>query len=201
MAAWVTAARDTTDADCVWLAGHSEGGLVALASAQQVDYLCGLVLIAAPGRRLSDVIREQLRANPANAILLDDAMAAIDGLEAGNPVDVSAMHTALQQLFNPAVQGFLISVFSYDPAALLAAYDGPVLIIQGDTDLQVTVEDAERLAAARPGLEATIIPGMNHVLKPAPGDDRAANLATYGDAELGLAPELLAAIGFFLMAE
>lgn len=198
MAAWVTAARQATGADCIWLAGHSEGGLVALASAQSVPDLCGLVLIAAPGRPLGDVMREQLRANPANAIVLDDALHAIDSLEAGDLVDVSGMHPALQQLFAPVVQTFLISLYSYDPAALLAVYDGPVLIVQGDTDLQVTVADAEHLAAARPGLSPTIIPGMNHVLKPAPGDDRAANFATYGDAELGLAAGMVDATAGFL---
>ncbi|MEZ5670471.1 MAG: alpha/beta fold hydrolase [Alphaproteobacteria bacterium] len=131
--AWVTAARAATGAGCVWLAGHSEGGLVALAAAQRLDDLCGLVLIAAPGRRLGDVMRAQLRANPANAVLLDDALGAIDSLEAGTPADVAAIHPALQQLFAPAVQGFLISLYSYDPAALLAAYDGPVLVVQGDS--------------------------------------------------------------------
>lgn len=198
---WVTAARQATGADCVWLAGHSEGGLVALASAQSVPDLCGLILIAAPGRPLGDVMREQLRANPANAIVLDDALHAIDNLEAGSEVDVSDMHPALQQLFAPVVQAFLISLYSYDPAALLAGYDGAVLIVQGDTDLQVTVADAEHLALARPGLSPTIIAGMNHVLKPAPGDDRAANFATYADAGLGLSAGLVAAIAGFLAAD
>ena len=47
---------------CVWLAGHSEGGLIALAAAQRDD-ICGLVLIAAPGRKLDAILHEQLAAN------------------------------------------------------------------------------------------------------------------------------------------
>ena len=35
--AWVKAARARTGASCVWVLGHSEGGLVALAAAQQPD--------------------------------------------------------------------------------------------------------------------------------------------------------------------
>ena len=47
--AWVKAIRETTGADCVWLLGHSEGGLIALATAQKEDAICGLVLVATPG--------------------------------------------------------------------------------------------------------------------------------------------------------
>ena len=47
---WVGTIREKTGTRCVWLAGHSEGGLVALAAAAKVTGLCGLVLIATPGR-------------------------------------------------------------------------------------------------------------------------------------------------------
>ena len=80
---WAKALRKRTGARCVWLLGHSEGGLIALAAAQQPQDLCGLILVAAPGRKLGTLLREQLQANPANAPLLPQAMAALDSLEAG----------------------------------------------------------------------------------------------------------------------
>ncbi|MGB6228525.1 MAG: alpha/beta hydrolase, partial [Litorimonas sp.] len=112
---WADALRAETGRDCVHLLGHSEGGLmVSAAAARDSEGLCGLILVAAPGRPLGDVLREQLRANPANAPILPDALATIDALEAGERVDVSAMHPALQGLFAPAVQGFLISSLAAD---------------------------------------------------------------------------------------
>ncbi len=69
--AWVDAVRVRTGAECVWLLGHSEGGLVALAAATKADHICGVILVAAAGRPLADVIREQLNASPANAPLMD----------------------------------------------------------------------------------------------------------------------------------
>lgn len=45
---------------CVWLAGHSEGGLVALAAAGRQAGICGLILLAAPGRPLGTILRAQL---------------------------------------------------------------------------------------------------------------------------------------------
>jgi len=82
--AWVEVARERTAAECAFILGHSEGGLVALVAAQAAGpSLCGLVLVAAPGRPMGVVLREQLRANPANAPLLADALAAIEALEGG----------------------------------------------------------------------------------------------------------------------
>jgi fermentation-respiration switch protein FrsA (DUF1100 family) len=91
-------------------------------------------------------LRDQLRANPANAPLLDQALSAITRLEAGERVDATTLHPALMSLFAPQVQGFLISLFSYDPAALLAKNSKPVLVVQGGRDLQVGEADARRLA-------------------------------------------------------
>jgi pimeloyl-ACP methyl ester carboxylesterase len=196
---WKAAIRERSGVKCVWIAGHSEGGLVALAGAQKEKDVCGLLLIAAPGRPLADVMRAQLKANPANAPILEDALSAISSLEAGKPVDVAKFHPALQGLFAPQVQKFLISLFSYDPAALLRGQDKPVLIVQGESDLQVGAEDAKRLAAANPAAKLVLLPGVNHVLKAAPADDLAANMATYGNPDLPLAPGVVAAIADFVL--
>lgn len=198
--AWAAKLRAETGAPCVWLEGHSEGSLVALLAARDSRDSCGLVLLSAPGRRLSDVLREQLRANPANAPLLESALHAIDELEAGRTVDTTDMPPPLLNLFHPKVQGFLIEMFRHDPAALAAGYRGPVLILQGDADLQVSVADAERLAAAHPGAKLVILPGVNHILK-AGSRDRAATRAIFADPSLPLAPGVVDAIADFVTAQ
>lgn len=200
IAAWTAAIRERTGARCVWLAGHSEGALVALVAAQTDVNVCGIVLIAGGGRRLSDVLREQLRANPANASLIEESERIIRELEAGRRVPAAQISAPLQPLFRENVQGFVISLFSYDPPALLRAYQGPVLIMQGTTDLQVTMQDAELLAAARPGLEIVRLEGVNHVLKEAPMD-RGANLATYSNANLPLAPSIVERIAAYIQQQ
>lgn len=179
--AWAQALKPVTGARCIWLLGHSEGALVAAAAASERDEdICGLIIVAGAGRPLGQVLRDQLRADPANAPLLDEAFAAITSLEAGRSVDISNMHPALQALFVPAAQPFLMDVMAYDPPELLRKYKGPVLVVQGTADLQISMADAERLASARPGVKLVKVEGMNHVLKEAPGD-RAGNLATYRD--------------------
>jgi uncharacterized protein len=198
--AWAASIRKQTGAACIWVLGHSEGGLVALAAAQKASDICGLILVAAAGRPLPEILREQLRANPANAPILDQALAAIADLEAGKRVDTTKMNPALTPLFAPRVQGFLINVFSLDPAKLIAGVTTPILILQGERDLQVGVVDANRLKDAAPKAKLILLPNVNHVLKTVSSDDRRLNAATYADPSLPLAPGVVDAIADFLAA-
>lgn len=197
--AWIKVLRAKTGARCVWVLGHSEGALVAEAAAQDPEGVCGVILVSGMGRKFGDVITAQLKANPANAPLLPEALPAIAQLEAGHRVDTTGMNPALLPLFRASVQGYLIDIMAKDPVKLLAAYRGPALVLQGTTDLQVSVEDARMLAAARPGVTLVLLPGVNHVLEAAPADLRA-NLATYADPSLPLAPGVAEAIASFIKA-
>jgi pimeloyl-ACP methyl ester carboxylesterase len=81
--AWIDVIRKLSGGRCVWALGHSDGGLVALAAATKADGLCGVALVSAPGRPVGDVLRDQLKANPANAPILDDALKTVQHLENG----------------------------------------------------------------------------------------------------------------------
>ncbi|QBE62262.1 alpha/beta hydrolase [Pseudoduganella lutea] len=196
--AWIAALRQRTGAACVWLIGHSEGGLVAMAAAKSQAGVCGLVLVSAAGRPLGEVLREQLKANPANAPLLAQAMPAIDALEQGRNVETAALHPALLNLFGPQIQGFLISAFSYDPRRLLAGYRQPVLVVQGTRDIQVGEADARLLKQASPHAELVLLPDVNHVLKRVASEDLRANHAAYADPDLPLAPGVGSAVAGFI---
>ena len=162
--------------------GHGEGGLVATRLAMRAR-LDRLVLIAAPGRRASVVLRDQLAAIDMAPVLRQRTDATIRALERGETVDDPPKGMAA--LFRPSVQPYLISWFKLDPRAELARVSVPTLVIQGATDLQVSVADARLLASARPGVRLDVVEGMNHVLRAAPLA-RGANLASYTSPELPL---------------
>lgn len=195
---WVSSIRRSTGTRCVWLLGHSEGGLIALTAAQRPAGICGVILVAAVGRKIGTVLRQQLADNPANAPYLRDAYAAIDSLEAGKRVDTASLPEPLRQLFGEEIQAFLIDLFAENPAALASKLTVPLLILQGDQDFQVTIEDARALAAAQPRAKLVLLPGVNHVLKVPQGTDRAANLRAYADPNLPIAPSAVEAIAQFV---
>lgn len=195
---WVTALRKRTGVPCVWLIGHSEGGLVAIAASKVQPGICGLVLVATAGRPLGDVLREQIKANPANGPLVGQAMSVIDSLEHGRRVDTANMHPALQGLFAPQVQGFLISEFSYDPCRVLAHEQKPVMVLQGQRDIQVSEADAHLLSHAAAHATLVLLPDVNHVLKSVVSNERGANLATYADPSLPLASDVGSSVADFI---
>lgn len=196
---WIDMALKRTGRKCIWLAGHSEGGLITLIAAQAPKGICGVVLIAAAGRPLGTILREQFRASPGNAPILDSALGMVDSLEAGKRPDPATLKPPLGQIFPEAAQDFLIDQMRYDPAALAAKLRLPILVVQGDNDIQIGVTDARALAAA-PGARLEIIPGMTHVLRiAAPG--AAASIGTYGNAALPVAPALVDAIAGFVRTQ
>jgi uncharacterized protein len=195
---WVAEIKKRSNAKCVWVLGHSEGGLIALAAMQQPENICGAILVAAPGRRMGTILRDQLNANPANVPILKDAMAAIDTLETGKTVDVTTMHPALQGLFAAQVQPFLIDMMGKDPVQLAAQVNRPMLIIGGERDTQVPATDARALADAQPKASLMVIPKMNHVLKDVVGDSPADNLKTYADPSLPVNRSLVDTIAGFV---
>ena len=193
--AWAAEAAARAGKPCAWLIGHSEGALVALKAVQGGhDKVCGLILLSGAGRPAGASIREQLDAGLPEP-MKPQAFAALSELEAGRTV--ADTPPALAALFRPSVQPYLISWLPLDPAALLAAYEGPVFIGQGTTDLQIGVTDAQALAAADPKATLKLWDGVNHLLKTAPAD-RAANMATYADPSLPLAPGVAQDVGAFI---
>ncbi|MFT8611866.1 MAG: alpha/beta fold hydrolase [Gluconobacter oxydans] len=162
---WIAVIRRKAGVRCVWLAGHSEGGLVALASAQGQADICGLILLSTAGRPLGEVLRGQLHAMPSAQTVLPQIDGAINALEAGHHVHVQTLHPGLRQLFHPAVQNYMIDLFHHDPVALLRAYRGPVLIMQGAADRQVSAtEDLPLLKAADPKAQVVLLPNVIHPL-------------------------------------
>ncbi|MDP9527330.1 alpha/beta fold hydrolase [Pseudomonas protegens] len=165
--------------------GHSEGALIASLAAPRLD-AAGVISISGTARPVDQVLRQQLsyRLPPALMVRSNELL---DSLKAGQ-VDTD-VPPALQVIFRPSVQPYLITLFREDPAAAFARLKMPALIIQGSNDIQVSVDDARVLKAAKPDAQLTLIDGMNHVMRIVPNDLKR-QLASYKDPQLPLAAEL-----------
>jgi len=192
-AAWIEFAKQDNRFSKVGVIGHSEGSLVGMAAAQQAG-ADAYVSIAGTGRPIDQVLLEQLEAQlPAN--LLKESKDILEQLKQGKLVDTFSAE--LQSLFRKSVQPYMISWLQYDPAQLLRELNIPVLIINGTTDLQVPVKDAELMHEAKVESKLLIIEGMNHVLKES-SDNEDENMATYTNPDLPLAKGLLDGIVSFM---
>ncbi|MDF3160252.1 alpha/beta fold hydrolase [Pseudomonas proteolytica] len=165
--------------------GHSEGALVAALAAPELDP-AGVVSLSGSARPVDQVIRQQLADHLPPALLLRSNQ-ILDRLKAGQ-VDAD-VPDPLQGIFRPSVQPYLISLFRADPAAAFARLNMPALIVQGTTDLQVRVADAEKLKQAKPDADLAVIPGMNHVMRIVPNDVKQ-QLSSYNNPQLPLADAL-----------
>lgn len=185
-AAWVELLAEDERFRGVTIAGHSEGALIGMLAAQRSP-ADAFVSLAGPGRPAEELLREQLAVRLTGP-LLAEADAILDSLAVGE--EVAEVSPELYDLFRPSVQPYLLSWFAYDPAAILAQLDVPSAIVQGTTDIQVGIIDAERLASAAPASQVRIIEGMNHVLKAAELEE-ASQWQAYFDPSLPVVPELL----------
>jgi len=189
---WLELLRKDNRFNEIIVIGHSEGSLIGMLAANN-DIVDKFVSIAGVGRLAADILREQLQGQPA--VVLDASLPILDKLEAGETVeDIPPM---LLSLFRPSVQPYMISWFQYNPKDEIAKLKKPVLIIQGTTDIQVKVFDAEQLAEGNSNSKLQIIDGMNHVLKEAVSD-RQKNIETYSNPDLPLINGLVDAIANFI---
>ncbi|MDN2694954.1 alpha/beta fold hydrolase [Janthinobacterium sp. SUN073] len=191
--AWLRQLRADPRFTNVLMAGHSEGALIAMVACQRAQ-LDGCVLIAGAGNALDDILRVQLKPRLPPDLYAQNERILL-ALKRGERV--SDVPPALLALYRPSVQPYLISSLKVDPRAAVGALRMPLLILQGTTDLQVSVADAQALSAAAPAARLVIVPGMNHVLKMVSGD-LAQQLPSYGDPALPLAPALVDAVTAFV---
>lgn len=188
---WIELLKKDKRFSMVVVIGHSEGSLIGMIAAKGADKF---VSIAGAGQPADKLIHEQLMAQPKQ--VQDLAFPILDSLAAGHPV--KNVHPMLFSLFRPSVQPYMISWFRYDPQREIRNLLIPVLIVQGTNDIQVSVEDAKRLATANTRAELVLIEHMNHVFKIVEGD-RQANIKTYSDPNLPIAPELGKRVADFIL--
>jgi len=172
------------DYDRVVVVGHSEGAKIGTMASAGNSRVAGLVLLAGAGRPTDEILKTQIR--QTSPMVLESVSSIIDTLKTGRMVE--QVPQMLYALFRPSVQSYLISDFAVDPVEVLQGVDVPVLIIQGDKDLQIGVEDARLLQEARPDAELVIIPNMNHVLKPCVSTDMAVQMETYVKPDIRIEP-------------
>jgi pimeloyl-ACP methyl ester carboxylesterase len=190
---WVEYLNNLSNFNKIVVIGHSEGSLIGMVASQQ-ENVDKFISIAGAGQPIDQTIREQLKSQPP--IIIEQSTPILDKLLLGETVE--NVPAFLNSLFRPSVQPYMISWFKYDPQKEIAKLNKPVLIVQGSTDIQVSLMDADKLAAANKNADKVVIQKMNHIFKEATLD-RQSNFQTYNQPELPIKPELVKVIGEFVL--
>jgi len=176
----------------VIVAGHSEGSLIGMLACHD-EPVKGFISLAGAGEPAEKILTEQMKSQPGYAS--EGLKKVLDSLKRGkiNPdVDPS-----LYSLLRPSIQMYIMSWCRYDPTVEIRKVKCPILIVQGTTDMQVSVDNATKLKSAKSSAILLLVRGMSHILKDGP-PEREANLATYKDPTLPLNTEMVTGVIDFI---
>ena len=191
---WIDLLKNDKRFSKIFILGHSEGSLIGMVAAEQ-SAVSGYISVEGAGSPIDTILRRQLKQQLPKQ-LMDESNKILDSLRSGKTV--SKVNPVLLSLYRPSVQPYLISWIKYDPAVEIRKLTIPVMIVQGTTDIQTSLEDAKLLSAAKPDAKLMIIENMNHILKESEAD-RQKNIATYSNPELPLKQGLVEALTSFIL--
>lgn len=152
-------ARNDIAGDRIILIGHSEGAIIApMIAASDSDGIRAVVLLAAPAWPGREVLLSQARAQVAVNPALSDAQRDSSARQRIARVDAAAPAGSWMRFY-----------LDYDPLPVARRVRAPVLILQGQTDQQITPEQAELLAGAmrqagNARVTVHMLPNVNHML-------------------------------------
>lgn len=180
----------------ITVVGHSEGSLIGMLACKDRPKVKGFVSLAGAGRPAYELIEIQVAAQKLPEAMLKEVASINESLKGGK--EVTDVPVYLQSLFRASVQPYLISWYKYNPQTIIAALKVSVLIVQGKTDIQVSVEDAELLKKACPAARFLLIDRMNHVLKDCDVTDQQQQLAVYTNPSLPVNTILISSVSSFI---
>jgi uncharacterized protein len=165
---WV-GARPEADARSVFVLGHSLGGLAVAYVAQRVP-VAGLILMAAAGRPMDLVIRQQVQT--LNAGTSEAELAATLKQQDAIMAKVRAGTATAADVGGALPPEALRDMIVRDPLAELRNTPVPLLVLRGEKDAQVFQADFDALAAlaaTRPGSAARQFPSLTHIFTASEG--------------------------------
>jgi dienelactone hydrolase len=155
------------DSTRIFILGHSLGGMLAPRIAQKDSRIAGLILLAAPTRPLTEVIRNQVEyLARQDSVNMSPAQreATIAELARIEELTDSAAEKTVQILGAPPA--YWLDLSDYNQGAVASALNVPMFLVQGTRDFQVTEQDFEgweHMLAGREDVTLKRYPGLNHL--------------------------------------
>jgi dienelactone hydrolase len=159
----------------IFVLGHSLGGMLVPRIAAADPKLAGVIVMAGAARPLEDAIVEQTKyiangdgtVTPAEQQQIDAMTTLAAEIRAVTPADAAAG----KRIMN-APASYWLDLRGYDAPAAAKALTQPMLILQGERDYQVTMDEFARWKAALAGRSNVTFhsyPALNHLFEPGTG--------------------------------
>lgn len=169
-AAKVAAGLPGVNKDKVYLLGHSLGGMLAPRIASQSPEIKGIILAAAPARKLTDLIAEQTMymyniSGDTSARGKQQFVTNMDLIGKSRLLKLGDMAPDSVILGTPAA--YWVDLNNYDQVATMKRLNKPVLVLQGNYDFQVSVIDYNLWKTGLAGnknVSMKLYPELNHLL-------------------------------------
>jgi pimeloyl-ACP methyl ester carboxylesterase len=175
------------------LFGHGEGSVVSMIAITD-EPVKGFVAAEGAADQADKLLLDQMKATKP-AYFADEFKTILDSLRKGKMTD--KVDPSLYYIARPSMQTFLMSWCRCVPTRGIKKIKPPILLIQGSTDLQIPVEQADKLKKAKSDASLIVIKGMNHILKDAPADPEK-NAATFDQPDLPLNTEMVTKLVDFI---
>lgn len=154
----------------IFLMGHSLGGMLAPRIAALAPDLAGIILAAAPARKLSDVIAEQnsylyATSGDTTAVMKQQFQATLNEIDRSKLLKLGDI--APDSIILSAPASYWIDINNYDQLASAKKLTKKILILQGERDFQVSVKDFNIWRTALAGnknVSFKLYPDLNHLL-------------------------------------
>ena len=134
-------ARDDVDKSKIIVIGHSLGAMVAPMIASQSQTIRGIIMMAAPTRKLEDLVLEQMEyIYSLKETISDDERSFLTDLQLKvDSLKNKTLPSSIPIIGIPA--SYFYDLEKYDQVKTAKDLKLPILILQGDRDYQVTTED------------------------------------------------------------
>lgn len=179
--------QENIDPQRIFVLGHSQGGMTAPTTGRMDPQIAGLIIMAGTLRPFEEVLLAQLdylqdfypEADENTQAIYDELRATTDGLTA-----LRAGANPAEAFDDPVMAAYWQSMAALDPAGDARELAMPVLVLQGERDYQVTMDDFalwQEVLANHPDATFISYPELHHTFMATGDTGRMALPPDYGE--------------------
>jgi hypothetical protein len=190
--------RPEVDKKGIFVLGHSLGGMLAPRIAEGDDQIAGIIIMASSTRPLGEMVVDQVKyLSTLGGAAGEGAKKQLEGAEKfARDYDSTTLKPGdtVSMLGIPVPAAYILDLRNYDPPATAARLTIPILVLQAESDYQVTKKDFEgweKALAGHSNVTFKSYPGLCHLFMPAGNPPSPADYDKPGHVAKGMLDDIV----------